>query len=226
MKLKSLMPILAVSLLLAGCGDNQGGSVTPPSGYDYIVGTDYSDLVKITFKYGNIEGKVGQTYKVWGISRGGTLGTQLKPAYPSSSYNCGYYGLSADSCWADGTCMDLGVYKSNSDTTVYCRYYGSGYTSMPTWRIHFGLSKNDYGWSASVQNTSYYNAEIRQMPNVANNFTIKTDIGSSQVNDSVMIYLKDMGYKTFNYYFDQNATRPVNGPFQNTINELWCLISK
>lgn len=220
--------IMVLAFSTVGCATTNDNGSQAPSGYDYIVGNDYSDLVTITFKYANIEGKNGETYKTWAIKRGGQLGRQLEPQYPSSQYNYAYYGLRSNFCWVDGTTIDLGLYTFDSDTTIYCKYYGTGYSKMPTWRVHFGRSKNDWSWNESWSDTSYYNAQIRELPTPNNKFKIATDVDDTKrrINSGIIDYLVSLGYSNFTYYTTQDCTEKIALPFQNTIDEIWCIVSK
>lgn len=225
---KSFLLLCLPFLMLTGCtNDDSGNGQQKPDGYDYIVATDYSDLVKITFKIANIDGRNGETWKVWGCKRGTYIGTQNEPVYPSSKYDIAQYGLSSSFSWVDGSCITLGTYVFNSDTTVYCKYYGSNSTKQPSWRVHYGTSVDHFGWSDNLVDTSYYNAEIRQLPLPSNNYVLKDDQGQRSFNKGVNITLSEYGYTKYTYYKDQQCTQKVTLPFQNAdVNELWVIIEK
>ena len=204
------------------CNSTNKNDVHVPSGYDYIVGDDYSNLVTITFKYANIAGKNGQTYKIWGIKKGEKLGRGLEPAYPSSQFNCAYYGTTSNFSRADGTNIDLGLYTFDFDTTVYCKYYGS----EQYWKINYINTQNNSLGSDSWK-TTRFNSQIREMPNVSNQFTLTTDIDTKiKIYSGHIEYFLGLGYTKFAYYTSKDCTKQITVPFQNTLEELWCVVSK
>lgn len=93
------------------------------SEYDYVVGKDYSDLVKITFIIANIEGRIGETWKVWGVPRNQKLNS-YEPIYPEKHFDYAQYGLTPDFSYLKGENIYIDSYLFNKDTIVYCKYYG------------------------------------------------------------------------------------------------------
>lgn len=216
--MKKFVLLLLSLLTLSGCGvDNE---TTRPEGYDYIVGTDYSDLVTITFKYGNIDDKVinakiGDVYKVWGIPRNTSLGYDLEPKPPFHIYLSAWtmYGFSQN--FTAENDITLHSYVFTKDTVLFVKYYES---LMETrFCIPNGPTNKGSGMMFS-QKSFLGNQEIYRMPSL-NNLTFDTDWGSTKLAYDISPWITQWGWtKLDGWYYDEEFTREITLPFRVTHN--------
>lgn len=213
MKIKRLLSFAVIPLLLASCvSDKQ------PEGYDYIVGDDYKDLVKLTFKYGNIEGKIGQTYKVWGVKRGSTT-DGLEPKKPDERYSImPLYGFTLDFKAGDEEAMGPYEFRTTSwkeDTTIFIKYY------EPMQEIRFCIPDGGSGKGSGMmfsQKNIYGNTEIYKLPTLDNQ-TIDSDWGEFKLLESLDPWVSNRGYsKIDGWYYDEALTKPITLPFRLSHN--------
>lgn len=212
--MKKLLLLCLIPLVLTSCVDDTNKK---PEGYDYIVGDDYSDLVKVTFKYGNIEGKIGQTYKVWGVKRGSTT-NGLEPKMPSTGYLSAMtsYGFTQDFKIKDGMSgIRLGNYAFNSDTTLYVKYY------EPMQEIRFCIPNGPTNKGSGMMyqyKIIYGNTEIYRMPTLDNQ-TFDTDWGEFKLSQSLEPWVTQWGWtKIDSWFYDEQLTKPISTPFRLSHN--------
>lgn len=213
MNTKRYLFISIIPLLLTSCINNK-----EPEGYDYIVGDDYSDLVTLTFKYGNIEGKIDQVYKVWGVKRGQTT-DGMEPKKPDSKYSImPSYGYTLDFRIGDEGVMnsfDLKQVRWEEDTTIYVKYYEA--MQEIRYCIPNGPTNKGSGMMFS-QNVIYGNTEIYRLPTIDNQ-TIDSDWGEFKLPESLKPWVTQWGWtKIDGWYYDEALTKPITLPFRLSHN--------
>lgn len=187
------------------------------SEYDYVVGKDYSDLVKVTFIIANIEGRIGETWKVWGVPRNERLNS-YEPIYPEKYFDYAQYGLTPDFSYLKGENIFIDSYLFQKDTIVYCKYYGGDSVASPSLKINIVKEKSHIisGEVASV--SMRINTEVYELPSLANKFAFLTDLGEYRMKPYEYSAFYDLieysGYTKFTWFYDENLTQKISVPYK------------
>lgn len=187
------------------------------SDYDYVVGKDYSDLVKITFIIDNIEGRIGETWKVWGVPRNKKLNS-YEPIYPEKHFDYALYGLTPNFSYLKGENIPLDSYLFNEDTIVYCKYYGGDSIASPSLKINIVKEKSHIisGEVASV--SMRINTEVYELPSSENKFCFLTDLGKFRMKpyeySAFYNLVEYSGYTKFTWFYDEDLTQKISVPYR------------
>ncbi|MCM1197152.1 MAG: hypothetical protein NC310_08830 [Roseburia sp.] len=187
------------------------------SEYDYVVGKDYSDLVKITFIIANIEGRIGETWKVWGVPRNQRLNS-YEPIYPEKHFDYAQYGLTPDFSYLKGENIYIDSYLFDKDTTVYCKYYGGNIVASPSLTINIVKEKSHIISGEAVSVSMRINTEVYELPSLENKFSFLTDLGEYRTKSyeysAFYNLIKYPGYTKFTWFYDEDLTQKISLPYR------------